>query len=288
MREAYLADEEDPLDGFEFLTMAEAGEVGHWSIVAKLNEKAGNAELRTLTDWALPIQQRHLQEVLDGSLKLAADEDPTKRPSRCRLHPRAQIREALGDEADLVEARGRALAGRRLHEEAGAQLGRRGEREVADEAPRLAVEPGVQRDRRGRAATSAATRRRRSTANALASSESPSVMTETTPASPCGDTSKASLTQRALARPQQQRARVVRRPEPAPHARGELEVALDRAEQPGRAVPLAAGRVGEEVAARRRRDRERTSGLQLAGATSQVSGAGRGGMAIMSGIDRPR
>ena len=63
-------------DGFEFLTMAEAGEVGHWSIVAKLNEKAGNAELRKLTDWALPIQQRHLEEVLDASLKLAADEDP--------------------------------------------------------------------------------------------------------------------------------------------------------------------------------------------------------------------
>ena len=76
MREAYLAGEDDPLDGFEFLTMAEAGEVGHWSIVAKLNERAGNAELRKLTDWALPIQQRHLQEVLDGSLKLAADEDP--------------------------------------------------------------------------------------------------------------------------------------------------------------------------------------------------------------------
>ena len=54
MREAYLADEDDPLDGFEFLTMAEAGEVGHWSIVAKLNEKAANAELRTLTDWVLP------------------------------------------------------------------------------------------------------------------------------------------------------------------------------------------------------------------------------------------
>ncbi len=76
MREAYLADEEDPLDGFEFLTMAEAGEVGHWSIVAKLNERAGIDDLRKLTDWALPIQQRHLQEVHDGSLKLAADEDP--------------------------------------------------------------------------------------------------------------------------------------------------------------------------------------------------------------------
>ena len=78
MREAYLGGEDDPLDGFEFLTMAEAGEVGHWSIVAKLNEKAEIKELRKLTDWALPIQQRHLQEVLDGSLKLAADEDPAE------------------------------------------------------------------------------------------------------------------------------------------------------------------------------------------------------------------
>ena len=76
MREAYLGGEDDPLDGFEFLTMAEAGEVGHWSIVAKLNERAGNKELGRLTSWALPIQQRHFQEALDGSLKLAADEDP--------------------------------------------------------------------------------------------------------------------------------------------------------------------------------------------------------------------
>jgi len=76
MREAYLGGEDDPLDGFEFLTMAEAGEVGHWAIVAKLNERAGNPDLRKLADWALPIQQRHLQEVLDGSLKLAAAEDP--------------------------------------------------------------------------------------------------------------------------------------------------------------------------------------------------------------------
>jgi hypothetical protein len=76
MLDTYLGDEDDPLDGFEFLTMAEAGEVGHWSIVAKLNERAGIGELRKLTAWALPIQQRHFQEVLDGSLKLAADEDP--------------------------------------------------------------------------------------------------------------------------------------------------------------------------------------------------------------------
>ena len=78
MREAYLGGEQDPLDGFEFLTMAEAGEVGHWAIVTKLNERAANPELRKLTDWALPIQQRHLQDVLDGSLKLAAAEDPNE------------------------------------------------------------------------------------------------------------------------------------------------------------------------------------------------------------------
>ncbi|MGZ8649389.1 MAG: hypothetical protein ACXW08_12300, partial [Solirubrobacteraceae bacterium] len=40
MREAYLGGEDDPLDGFEFLTMAQAGEVGHWSIVAKTSRAA--------------------------------------------------------------------------------------------------------------------------------------------------------------------------------------------------------------------------------------------------------
>jgi hypothetical protein len=76
MMETYLGGEDDPLDGFEFLTMAEAGEVGHWSIVGKLNERAAKDDVRELVDWALPIQQRHFQDVLDGSLKLAAEEDP--------------------------------------------------------------------------------------------------------------------------------------------------------------------------------------------------------------------
>jgi ABC-type transporter Mla subunit MlaD len=78
MMETYLAGEEDALDGFEFLTMAEAGEVGHWSIVGKLNERAHVAGLQELVDWALPIQERHLQAVLDGSLHLAAEEDPNE------------------------------------------------------------------------------------------------------------------------------------------------------------------------------------------------------------------
>jgi hypothetical protein len=76
MMSTYLGSDADDLDGFEFLTMAEAGEVGHWEILGKLNEKAGEAELKELVDWALPIQERHLRDVRQGSLILAAEEDP--------------------------------------------------------------------------------------------------------------------------------------------------------------------------------------------------------------------
>jgi hypothetical protein len=76
MMETYLGEDADELDGFEFLTMAEAGEVGHWAILGKLNEKAGEESIRELVDWALPIQERHLITVRDGSLELAAEEDP--------------------------------------------------------------------------------------------------------------------------------------------------------------------------------------------------------------------
>ena len=76
MMSTYLGDDADDLDGFEFLTMAEAGEVGHWSVLGKLNEQAGDERLRELVDWALPIQERHFEDVKAGTLKLAADEDP--------------------------------------------------------------------------------------------------------------------------------------------------------------------------------------------------------------------
>jgi hypothetical protein len=76
MMSTYLGSDSDDLDGFEFLTMAEAGEVGHWEILGKLNEKAGEPELEELVEWALPIQERHLQQAREGSLTLAAEEDP--------------------------------------------------------------------------------------------------------------------------------------------------------------------------------------------------------------------
>jgi hypothetical protein len=76
MMQDYLDSDSDALDGFEFLTMAEAGEVGHWEIVGVLADRAGHAETRSLVEWALPIQKRHLADVRNGSLKLAGEEDP--------------------------------------------------------------------------------------------------------------------------------------------------------------------------------------------------------------------
>jgi hypothetical protein len=76
MMRTYLGEDADGLDGFEFLTMAEAGEVGHWAVLGKLNEAAGEKQISELVGWALPIQEQHFSEVKEGSLKLAADKDP--------------------------------------------------------------------------------------------------------------------------------------------------------------------------------------------------------------------
>ena len=78
MMSTYLGDDADALDGFEFLTMAEAGEVGHWAIVGVMSRRAGNENLQRLVEWAKPIQERHLQEAMDGSVALAEEEDPNE------------------------------------------------------------------------------------------------------------------------------------------------------------------------------------------------------------------
>jgi len=78
MMKTYLDSDSDTLDGFEFLTMAEAGEVGHWSVLAAMNRRANHQDIENLVSWALPIQQRHLSDVMDVSLDLAANEDPSQ------------------------------------------------------------------------------------------------------------------------------------------------------------------------------------------------------------------
>jgi hypothetical protein len=75
MMKTYLERGSDDLDGFEFLTMAEAGEVGHWAVLETLNRQAKHPGIRTLVKEQLPIQRRHFKEVTSASLTLAAKED---------------------------------------------------------------------------------------------------------------------------------------------------------------------------------------------------------------------
>lgn len=76
MMSTYLAADSDGLDGFEFLTMAEAGEVGHWEVLGAMAGNAGDDDIRELVRWALPIQERHLATVRECSVTLAGAEDP--------------------------------------------------------------------------------------------------------------------------------------------------------------------------------------------------------------------
>ena len=73
----YLEDAE-ALDGLEFLSMAEAGELAHWEILATLNETANDAEIDKIVSFALPLQQSHVEAVRKQSLRLAALEDPSE------------------------------------------------------------------------------------------------------------------------------------------------------------------------------------------------------------------
>jgi len=76
MLRTYLDTDSDALDGFEFLTMAEAGEVGHWAVLRELTERGSHPQVTELVEWALPIQERHLSAVMGASKTLAANEDP--------------------------------------------------------------------------------------------------------------------------------------------------------------------------------------------------------------------
>jgi hypothetical protein len=46
MMDIYISEDSDELDAFEFLTMAEAGELGHWAIVRTMNQRLGNPEVQ--------------------------------------------------------------------------------------------------------------------------------------------------------------------------------------------------------------------------------------------------
>jgi hypothetical protein len=76
MAKTYLEGENEGLSGFEFLIMAEAGEVGHWKVLRELSSRAGNEKVTQLVDFALPIQERHFEQASDSALTLASQTDP--------------------------------------------------------------------------------------------------------------------------------------------------------------------------------------------------------------------
>lgn len=76
MMSTYLDDDADGLDGFEFLTMAEAGEVGHWKVLRQMATEGKYPDVIELAEWQVPIQERHFQEVQAGCLSLAIQENP--------------------------------------------------------------------------------------------------------------------------------------------------------------------------------------------------------------------
>jgi hypothetical protein len=74
MRDDYLGDDADALDGLEFMIMAEAGELGHVEIVGAMSEQVGGRALQELVGWAQPIQQRHYDDTRECALQLAREE----------------------------------------------------------------------------------------------------------------------------------------------------------------------------------------------------------------------
>ena len=74
MMKTYLEGEEEALDGFEFLSMAEAGELCHWEIVQTIADAAGERQAKELADWAVAVQREHIEKTREAYLKLAVEE----------------------------------------------------------------------------------------------------------------------------------------------------------------------------------------------------------------------
>ena len=74
MMQTYLGDEEEALDGFEFLSMAEAGELCHWEIVERISSAIQHQKASELARWAVTVQREHINAVRQAYLELAGHE----------------------------------------------------------------------------------------------------------------------------------------------------------------------------------------------------------------------
>src|SRR3954454_19182311 len=74
MMKTYLEGEEEALDGFEFLSMAEAGELCHWEIVERMAGALGESEVSGLASPIVELQREHVETVRRAYLALAEEE----------------------------------------------------------------------------------------------------------------------------------------------------------------------------------------------------------------------
>jgi hypothetical protein len=74
MMSTYLEGEEEALDGFEFLSMAEAGELCHWEIVERMAATIGAEDAQDVAAWAVELQRGHIRTVRQAALSLASQE----------------------------------------------------------------------------------------------------------------------------------------------------------------------------------------------------------------------
>jgi hypothetical protein len=65
----------DALAAWTFVAMGEAGEVAAWTAVRELSDTEA-PNVRALAEWALPVQERHLQIALAAVAGLATSADP--------------------------------------------------------------------------------------------------------------------------------------------------------------------------------------------------------------------
>ena len=80
MTNAWIKLGTDAVEAFSFLAMGEAGEVAVWIALGTLNGTF-DTEVAELVEWALPIQERHLQAALEGVVHASQRRAPTALPS---------------------------------------------------------------------------------------------------------------------------------------------------------------------------------------------------------------
>jgi hypothetical protein len=78
LQHAWFKAATDATQAYEFLAMAEAGEVAATSALGALSR--GDAAIEELVSFALPVQERHLRHALDGTRASAAAAAATLRP----------------------------------------------------------------------------------------------------------------------------------------------------------------------------------------------------------------